>query len=535
MRKGRFCLLGILVPLIVVASLAACVGQDQPRYGGTLVNMLNPSEVITLDPLRSSITDAETGSIIMQVHRGLVVWTPELSVEPALAESWDISEDGTVYTFHLRQGASFQNGREVIAQDCKYSFERLMDPNRGGISVYIFSNVVGADEFRNGEVESITGIEVVDDHTLRITLKSLDLSFLTTIGEPGAGVVPSEAVEAMGDGAFGRNPVGAGPFMFESWQGDTITLKDFEEYYGGRPYLDTLVFRRVSDYQAAGAAFLAQEVDSFWVSPVNYPRWKNDPNFQELKVAELWTRHLGFNNQWGPFQDKRVRQALNYAIDRDAYVRVYLNNVPISATGAGIFPPGFNIPSDVSGYYYSPEKAKELLADAGYPDGFEFSVVGDPTAATWGIPAIEPLLPYFEAIGVHCRLLPTEYGTVEMDALTGNYESYVDSHGGEPTALQFTQRFHSKNFGATNWLRYSNPEVDALIDEAILTTDDVARTELLGQIERIVTDDAPWIAINFSTVIFGTQVWVHDMQQMPIDLKYQQYEKVWVDERSPRA
>ena len=230
-----------------------------------------------------------------------------------------------------------------------------------------------------------------------------------------------------------------------------------------------------------------------------------------------------------------MRQALNYAIDRDAYVGVYLNNVPISATGAGIFPPGFNISSGVSGYYYSPSKAKELLAEAGYPDGFTFSVVGDPTAATWGIPAIEPLLPYFEAIGVHCKLVPTEYGTVEMDALTGNYESYVDSHGGEPIALQFVQRFHSKNFGATNWLRYSNPVVDALIDEAVLTVDDVERTELLGEIERIVTDDAPWIAINFSTVIFGTQVWIHGMQQMPIDLKYQQYEKVWVDERSPRA
>jgi ABC-type transport system substrate-binding protein len=524
-----------LAAVIVVASLVACVGQDQPRYGGTFVSMLNPSEVVTLDPLRSSITDAESGSVIMQVHRGLVVWTPELSVEPALAESWDISEDGTVYTFHLRHGATFHNGREVIAQDCKYSFERLMDPNRGGISVYIFRNVVGADEFRNGETESITGIEAVDTYTLRITLKALDLTFLSTLGEPGAGVVPSEAVEAVGDGNFGRNSVGAGPFKLESWKADTITLKAFEEYYGGRPYLDTLIFRRLSDYQAAGAAFLAREVDAFQVSPVDYPRWKNEPSFQELKVAELWTRHLGFNNQWGPFQDKRVRQALNYAIDRDAYVRVYLNNVPISATGAGIFPPGFGIPSDVSGYYYSPEKAKELLAEAGYPDGFKFSVVGDPTASTWGIPAIEPLLPYFEAIGVRCNLVPTEYGTVEMDALTGNYESYVDSHGGEPSGLQFVQRFHSRNFGATNWLRYSNPVVDALIDEANLTIDDAERIELLREIDRIVTDDAPWIAINFSTVIFGAQVWVHGMQKMPIDLKYQQYEKIWVDDRSPRA
>ena len=219
----------VLILGMLAASFVVGVGQDQPRYGGTFVNMINPSEVITLDPLRSSITDAETGSVIMQVHRGLVRWTPELSVEPALAESWEISEDGTVYTFHLRHGASFQNGREVIAQDCKYSFERLMDPNRGGISVYIFGNVVGADEFRNGEAESIAGIKVVDNYTLRITLKGMDLTFLTTLGEPGAGVVPSEAVEAVGDGQFGRNPVGAGPFMLESWRGDTITLKAFEE------------------------------------------------------------------------------------------------------------------------------------------------------------------------------------------------------------------------------------------------------------------------------------------------------------------
>jgi len=243
MRVSRLCLAGSLAVLIVVVSLAACIGQDQPRYGGTFVSMLNPSEVITLDPMRSSITDAETGSVIMQIHRGLVMWTPELSVEPALAESWEISEDGIVYTFHLRHGASFQNGREVIAQDCKYSFERLMNPNRGGISVYLFNNVVGADEFRNGEAESITGIEVVDNYTLRITLKKMDTTFITSLSEPGAGVVPSEEVEAVGDGQFGRNPVGAGPFMLESWIGDTITLKAFEGYYGGRPYLDTLVFR----------------------------------------------------------------------------------------------------------------------------------------------------------------------------------------------------------------------------------------------------------------------------------------------------
>jgi len=528
----RFCLVGVLVLGMLAASFIVGVGEAQPRYGGTLVVMNNQSEVTTLDPLRYGI-DAETGSVIFQIHRGLVTWTTDLSVDPALAESWQISDDGTVYTFHLRQGAKFHNGREVVAQDFKFSFERLMDPSQGGINVYLFANVVGADEFRNGETDHIAGIEAVDDHTLRITLKHLSVPFLTSLGSPSAVVVPSKVVEK---GQFGRNPVGAGPFVFKSWIGDTITLDAFDGYYAGRPYLDKLVFRRETDYPTAGAAFQAREIDCFWTSPVNYLRWKSDPNFQELRVAELWLRHIGFNNEWGPFQDKRVRQALNYAIDRDTYVRVFLSGVPISATGTGIFPPSYAIPSEgISGYAYNPDKAKQLLADAGYPNGFTFSVIGDPTSITWGVPAIEPLLPYFDAIGVHCKLLPMEYGTVEADVSSGNFQAYVDSHGGDPIPLLFAQRFNSENIGSTNWTRYSNPKVDTLIKQANMTVDRAKRIELLGEINSIVTDDAPWLGLDFSTVIFGLQLWVHGMQKMPIDLKYQRYEKVWVDEQSPRA
>jgi len=533
---ARFSMVSVLLLGVLVAPFVTGVGQEQPRYGGTLVVMCNPAEVRTLDPLRSSITDAETGSVIMQIHRGLAIWTPELSVEPALAESWEVSEDGMVYTFHLRHGAKFHNGREVVAQDCKYSFERLMNPENAGISIYIFKNVVGVDEFRKGEADHISGIKVLDRYTLQITLRSRDAVFLEKLAEPGAAVVPHEVVEELGNEQFARHPVGAGPFKFVSWVGDTITLEAFDDYYDGRPYLDTLVFRRLTDYTAAKFAFDREEIDLTWINPVTYPNWKKDPKFRELSVAELWLRHIGFNNEWGPFKDKRVRQALNYAIDRETYVKVHLGGVAIPATGLGIFPPGYGLPvEDVPSYSYNPEKARELLAEAGYPDGFTFSVIGEPNDPAWGAPAVEPLLGYFEAIGVHCKIVPMEYGTVVANVLAGNFEAYVDSHGGESTPLQYALRFHSSQIGEINWCRYRNPEVDALIDEAYKTVDNTKRRELLAKVQEIVADDAPMLMLNFSEVIFARQQWVHGLQKMPIDLKYQRYEWVWVDESSPRA
>lgn len=536
---SKFRTLSVVVVLVAVLTMGGVIGwteEEQPRYGGTFVTAVPYEEVVGLDTLRITVNNASTISVTNQIHEGLVKWnTTTLEIEPAIAERWEVSEDGKTYTFYLREGAKFHNGREITAQDFKYSFERMMDPELGGLSTYLFREVVGVNEYLDGTVDHISGIVALGD-ALSIILKHVDVTFLNGLCEPGATVVPHEEVEKMGLEEFNRAPIGAGPFKFVSWIGNEIKLEAFDGYWTGRPYLDALEIIWMPEAGARGAAFDAEELDGVVAMPVQYARWREDPVVKEhmVEVAELWTRHVGFNTEWGPFKDKRVRQAFNYAIDEKTVVDKYLHGKAYTATG--VLPPsmpGYN--PELEGYGYDPEKAKELLKEAGYPDGFTVEVKGDPTHPAWGIPGVEAVMPYLEAVGIHVKPLPTEYGTLVEEVVRGDFQGYIDAFGGISMPLLYLSRFHSNNIGTTNWFRYKNSEVDTLLDQATKTIDSEERIKLLQQAEEIIVEDALIWFDNYNKAVFVYQPWVHGLQPFAVDVNYQDYEKVWVDETSPRA
>jgi len=534
---NRFFLVGVLVLGLLIAPAVIAVGEAQPRYGGTFVTAIPYEEIIGLDPLRITIWNGSSVGVIIQIHEGAVKWnTTTLEIEPALAESWQLSEDARIYTLHVRKGAKFHNGREVVAQDFKYSFERMMDPELGGLSTYLFSGVVGVDEYVAGTADEISGIVVVSASELRVTLKQIDVSFLHNLCEPGAVIVPQEEVDAIGLDAFNRDPVGAGPFKFVSWIGNEITLEAFDGYWGGRPYLDTLKLVWRPEPGAREAAFDAGELDGLAADPTSYARWKEDPVVSQhmIEGPELWTRHIGFNTEWGPFRLKKVRQAFNYAIDKVTMVEWYLHAKAYPATG--VFPAVMDAYNpELKGYGYDPEKAKELLAEAGYPDGFTVDIVGDPTSPDWGIPAVVAVMSYLETVGIHVNPIPTEYGAMVEQVVRGDFEGYVDAFGGVVSSLNYINGFHSSNIGTSNWTRYSNPEVDALLDLAGRTTDDDTRIAYLRAAELLIVEDAPIWFDNYNKAVYVYQPWVHGVQPCAVDITYQDYELVWVDDTSPRA
>lgn len=527
----------MLVLGLLIASAIMAVSQDQPRYGGTFRTAIPYEEIIGIDPLQLTIWNASSMGVIIQVHEGPLKWdTTTLEIIPALAESWVISEDVKTYTFNVRQGVKFHNGREVVAQDFKYTIERMMDPDLGGLHTYLFDGIVGVDEYVAGTADEISGAVVVSDYVLQITLKQVNVNFLHNLCEPGAVIVPQEEVEGMGLDAFNRAPIGAGPFKVESWIGNEITLKAYDDFWGGRPYLDTLEMVWLPEPAARAAAFDAGELDVVVPGTATYKRYLEDPIRSQYLIEnpELWTRHIGFNTEWGPFKDKRVRQAINYAIDQVAVAENYLQGQVYPATGT-LIPILAAYNPLLEGYGYDPEKAIELLTAAGYPDGFEFDVVGDPTDPAWGIPAAIAVMPYLDAVGISLNPIPTEYSAMVDMVVRGDFEAWVDAFGGLVSSLSYISNFNSKNIGTSNWARYSNPAVDALLDLAAQTTDDETRIALIQGAEIIIVNDAPIFFNNYSKGTMAYQTWVHGVQPSPVDSSYQDYELVWVDETSPRA
>ena len=536
----RFKTLGIAVLLVALLSAYGVIGwadQEQPRYGGTFIMPETYSAHISMDPIRIGSERAEDIQVIFQAFEGLIkLDLPTLKIVPAVASLPDVSDDLLMYTFHLRHGVKFHNGREVIASDFIYSFERLMNPDEAAIPINILENVVGVDAYKAGTADHISGLKMIDDYTLTITLSNVDVDFLYKLAEPGASVVPQEAVESLGRD-FGRTPVSCGPFKFESWIGNEITLVAFEDYYDGRPYLDKLIYRTMLEPGTRGAAFEAEEIDATRLTSPQYLKYRNDPLYKDylIEVAELWTRNLYFNTREGPFVDKKVRQAFNYAIDNKIIIEKFLLGMAFPCVG--YLPnslPTYN--PELVGYDYNPELAKELLKAAGYENGVSVEIIGDSTSPTWGIPYVEAAVPYLEAVGFKVTLVPLESAARHTRRNTGEHDAGMTSTGGSVSPLSYMSRYLSQRSRAEgNFPAYFNPRFDHYLDLAGKETNFEKRMELIRKAEEIFVDDSPiWFA-NYSKGVMVYQPWVHGLESVALDLSYQPMAAVWVDETSPRA
>ena len=336
--------------------------------GGTLIRLgADPS---TLDPHLT--TDATSANTIIEVFGGLVTIDPELNIVPDLAESWDISRDGRIYTFHLRKDGKFHNGKPVTANDFKWSFERVANPATASpvVDQYL-GDVVGVKERLKGDVTEVRGVRVVDNYTLEITIDEPKSYFLAKLTYPTAFVLDRENVES-GRRWF-REPNGTGPFMLTEYlPGESLVLTRNENYQLGPPHL-----AQVRSILSGGTSMLMYENDEIHIAgvgladldrisdptnPLNNQLMKGPPTFS--------TDYIGMNVNEPPFDDPKVRQALNYAINKEAIARDVLANLVVPATG--ILPPAFpGYNPNLNGYKYDPELARQLLRESKYGDDLE--------------------------------------------------------------------------------------------------------------------------------------------------------------------
>lgn len=503
-------------------------GSDKPVKGGTLHRAFSyGGDPGSLDP--AFVSRIGQSTVSMELFDTLVMFDPvQKKIMPGLAEKWEASPDSKEFVFHLRKGAKFHNGREVEAKDVKYTLERLIDPETGSPSVGRWKDIAGAEDMIAKKAKEVKGIQTPDKYTVKISLDRSNPIFLISLSSTSAGIVPKEAVDKYGKD-FGHNPVGSGPFIFESWKiDDRIIIKANDSYWGGRPYVDKVEYRVLPEASTREAEFLAGNLDYIVLSDAQYRQYSADPKWKNnlLEVAELFTREIGFNVTKAPFDKKEVRQAVNYAIDKNAIIKNVLGGKAFPATG--VLPPsiaGYN--PELKGYEYNVAKAKELLAKAGYPNGFEAEILCTDNKS-WGLPAVEATMQYLSAVGIKLKPMLMDGNAMTDKLRRGDFTSYMYSVGSETHPLAYVYyRFHSKN-ATGNFMKYSNPAVDKLLDEAMATSSFDEQVKKVQEAEKIIVEDAPWFFFNYNKAVVMYQPWLKGLKQTPNDMDLQEMKDVWL-------
>jgi len=509
-------------------------GQDKspapiPRYGGIYHKRLE-LEPLTLDP--AFFTDIYAVSVAQQVFDGLVEFDANLNVVPSIAKSWQASYDGLVWTFHLRQGVKFHHGREVSADDFVYTFTRLLHPRTASPRAWLFERVQGAKEFLAGTAERVEGLQALDTYTLQITLSQPYAPFISILGMVQAQVVPREEVERIGS-AFGRQPVGTGAFRFVNWvAGEEITLEANEEYFEGRPFLDRIHYRIITDRQRALAEFEQGSLEDTVLLSHQPTPLRSDPRFKFFRKPQLATLFLWLETRDGPLSNHKVRQAINYAINLEAINTTIRQNRYVQARG--ILPlgmPGYN--PDLGGYSYNLARARQLLVEAGHPEGKDL-----PTLELWtsvtsatALQEHETIKRDLEQLGLKVELFTAEswqhYTTAVLGKRPGamcRYVWYADFP--DPDNFLFTL-FHSQS--PDNYANYSNPTVDRLLEQARSEGDYLKRIELYRQTEAQIMADAPIVNLVYYTYETLFQPYVQGIELNALGERYLSMKKIWLD------
>ena len=482
---------------------ASMVASAQEQGGSAVVSFQN--DVSTLDPQVGY--DWQNWSIIKSLFDGLMDYVPGTTeLTPHLAESYEVSDDGLTYTFTLRQGVKFHNGRELVADDVRYTFERVLNPETQSPGQGFYLTIAGAQEFIDGAADSIAGVEVVDDYTVRFTTSEPDASFLHKLGLNFAHVVPQEAVEAAA-GDFGHQPVGTGGFMLDEWAlGQHIRLVRNPDYFEpGLPYLDQLTFEIGVDPNVAFLRLQRGEVDILGdgIPSARYTEVLADPVLSELVATgeQMQTGYVTINVEMEPFTDVRVRQALNMAINKDRIVRI-VNNRAVPANQ--ILPPLFeSYASDYEGYAYDPEAARSLLAEAGYPDGFDTVLYAYNVAPNDRI--AQAIQADLAEIGVNAELRTQAQSTVieaggagQAPLLWSGGMAWIADYP-DPNNFYWPILACASNIpGGWNWARYCDEDLEVRAAHADTLARADQHEERVNEWRDIFVEimaDAPWIPV----------------------------------------
>ena len=420
-------------------------------------------------------------------------------IVPSLAESWDISDDGLEYTFHLRQGVKFHNGNDFTAEDVAYTFHRMLTVE-GGVNTEFIDQIKGADELLAGETDTLEGVEVVDDYTIKVTLKEPFAGFLASISSPGVSIYDSEATEAAGD-QFGMDPavtVGTGPFEFASWSfNNQLVLTRNEDYWKGASELPGVVIKIIPDTETQSMMFESGELDILDLdyaadSVDRFTETYPDQIVQGPRVGIVYFT-MNFNKE--PFQDVRVRKAVQMSIDRQAILDALYGGR--GQVEQGIFPHGligFN--PDQEEIKYDPEAAKALLAEAGYADGFDMEIAADSSASDTMTMALEIVSDQLAEVGIRAEIKNYDESTWLETRKSGELGSFMSTWSADyndPDNFIYTF-FGNEEKTRIRSINYPDTEVMERVAKArTIVNEDERLAEYKALEEKLIHEDAAWV------------------------------------------
>ena len=525
----RFGLIGALA----LGTANVALAQDAtPRAGGHFVFTAPYGNSITsLDITATPHTQDEI--VAKAINRSLYKWNPESGKpELDLATSVEKSADGKTYTYKLRD-ATFHNGDKFDADDVIWSYNRMADPKKALPGAEQMLQIAGVAEFQEGKADHISGLKKIDDKTIEITV--------TNLSDPGWNLMSNYAPIYSKDypeDQLASKPNGLGPFKLANYvPGSKVELAKFDGYFeSGKPYLDKLDVMLMGEASARDVAFRNGEIDANVLGPVQYAAYGEDPALKDhiLEVAEVYTRNIGFNPKVEAFKDKRVRQAINHAINKELIVEKLLKNKAYPAVSwLPISSPAFD--KEAKPYAYDPEKAKALLKEAGYETGLKFSVTAT-SNESWGLPIVEAAIPMLAKVGVEVTTDPVESSVLSDKILADNFETFIWSNSSGPDALKYLSCFHSKTpQTACNYVKFANADFDKLLDQAGEEADMAKQTELLRQANNLLQEEAPVWFFNYNKAVMAYQPWVHGLKPNAMELAIQDYEDIWIDDSAPET
>lgn len=526
----------LILPILIIAALLVtpAVTTSAPksswdakacgRIGGTLV-FGQAQDAVGLDP--ADITDGFSVNNTSNVFDTLVRFAAEgTQVEPSLAESWTVSSDGLVWTFKLRKGVKFHDGTPLDAAAAEFSFLRQFDKKHPYHQ--------GAFEYAEFTLESVKSIQAVGADSLRFTLKAPNASFLAMLAMFSNAVSSPTAIKKYGKDYF-KHPTGTGPFKFVEWvQKDHVTYEANKNYWAGRPCVDRLIVRGIPDNTVR---LLEMEKGTVHImdqtNPPDYARIRKNPSLVLFTGPGLNTGYIAMNTQKEPFNDVRVRRAVNYAVNKPAIIRAFYEGIGTPAVNP--MPPtiwGYN--DAVKGYEYNPEKAKQLLNEAGYPNGI--------TTELWWPNRARPYLTQPQKIaealqqqlakgGIRAKLVTYEWGTYLSKTRSGEHPMAIlgwTGDNGDPDNFLYVllDSDNTKVGTASNIAFYRSAAVHNLLIKAQRVSDQAQRAVLYRQAQQLIFQDAPWVPLVHAGRVAAYRKEVQNFFPHPLDIRW--FFRVWL-------
>jgi peptide/nickel transport system substrate-binding protein/oligopeptide transport system substrate-binding protein len=497
-----------LFSALLVVNALGCRGGDSAPQRRTLIDSRDRYDPKTLDPALA--TDVPSGRAVAYVFDGLTRFTADARLEPALAERWEVSPDGKVYTFHLRRGVRFHDGTPFVARHVVQTFHRVLDPATKSTGPWVLYPIDGARAFADGKAQSIRGVQAPDDSTVRITLERPVAIFLKLLAMPVASIVPDSVTAD-----FRENPVGTGPWKFVEWRHDDYLLfARNADYFDGAPKTDSLRARIIREPSTAVAEFEVGNVDLLYVPESETRRWEQTDERSAMLASapalRLW--YVGINTTRGPLRDVRVRQAINHAID----VGVILDRL-VGGRGrlaAGVIPPALEGADTARRpYAHDVNAAKQLLTEAGFPNGIDIDLWHSEDAAFSRV--AQSIQSYLADAGIRARLVQREAAAMRAAARNGETDMVLkDWYADYPDAENFLYPLlHTANRGiGGNVSFYSNAAFDRLVDQSRVELDSARRISLYRQADSIAFADAPMAFLFFYNELYAVQPWLRGFE-----------------------